>query len=113
MPTRTCNPADWGATWAVGRLGIGPILLEWEAGWDGVSVWPECNGPLHSLHVLNTSTTDTWYAHFKGKRGQPKVIDIPPSTDRTFNQGQLGSRGFQDASDLGDLQILPTSTPPA
>lgn len=117
MPIGTCDPASRGDTFNSGAMEIGPILVEYRYGWDGVSVRPDCVGPLQRLRVTNQSPfgvwpAATWYVHMKGRRGQPKVFELPPGFTDTFNQTQLTNRGFVDNTDLEDLLITDSPTPP-
>ena len=115
MPVGTCDPASRGDTWNSGQLTIdgGAVTVDYRYGWDGVSVRPDCVGPLNRVRVTNTTTDVTYYAHFKGRRGQPKVLEIPPGFVNTYNSGQLSSRGFEDNTDLEGLLITRSATPPA
>jgi hypothetical protein len=45
--------------------------------WDGVSVYPECDGPVVQVHYINTGS-ETWYAHLPLKtRGVTDVAITP------------------------------------
>ena len=117
MPAGTCDPASRGDEWNEGAYSVpladgGVVSVTYQYGWDGVSVRPNCNGPLNSLSVQNTSTTLSGYAHFKGRRGHPRVIEIPPGFSRTFNQRQLSQRGIEDYSDLDNFYLTDSPDPP-
>lgn len=116
MPAGTCDPASRGQTWNEGEMvqGTQPnhCSVRYRYGWDGVSVRPDCVGPLNRVQLQNFSTSLTWYAHFKGRRGQPRRLDMPPGFVATFNSGQLSSRGFTDNTDLETLYITLDPNPP-
>ena len=83
--TRT---SDWGC--------IGPFVEGTGAG----NAW--------ALRAENDSAI-TYYAHFTGKRGNPRTITMPPGFLQTYTVAQLASAGFDDNTDLDDLSI--TTTP--
>jgi hypothetical protein len=125
MPIGTCDPASRGDVFNSGELAYGPVRVQYRYGWDGTSTKETggCAGPLvqgtgvaanrWAIKVDNTSTTETWYAHFKGRRGAPKVIDLPPNFSASFNVNQCSARGFTDSTDVEGLLITQSSIPPA
>jgi hypothetical protein len=87
-------------------------MLKYRYGWDNVSTRATgCNGPLLQADVVN-GNPDTWYAHFKGKRGTWRRITMNPGDSGTVTQAQLTSAGFVDASDLENLYITRDPAPP-
>ena len=122
MPIGTCDPASRGDAFNSAELQFGPVNVKYRFGWDGVSTRETgCVGPLvqgtgagnrWAVAVANTSQTETWYVHFKGRRGQPKVFELPPGFSDTFTVTQLANRGFDDSTDLEDLRITNSATPP-
>lgn len=119
MPVGTCDPASRGQVFNEGALQVGPILVEYRYGWDGESTRETgCVGPLQRIRVTNLSPAEswpaqTWYVHMKGRRGQPKVFELPPSFQDTFNAAQLANRDLLDNTDLEDLQVTDSPLPPA
>lgn len=115
MPVGTCDPASRGELWNFGELVAGDVRITYRYGWDGVSTRDGpagCVGPLNRLRCQNLSATATWYAHFRGRRGQPRVVALTPGFDQTWTGGQLSSRGFDTNSDLENLRITDSPTPP-
>lgn len=117
MPAGTCDPASVGLTEWSGAQQVGPCLIEYTYGWDGVSVRPDCIGPLTEVVVTNQSPIGvwpaaTWYVHLKGRRGSPKVLDIAPGTVDRIPRGQLVSRGIIDNTDLEGMRLTDSPTPP-
>lgn len=121
MPIGTCDPASRGATWNEGEQDFGAPdpatgralgILTYRYGWDGVSTRETgCVGPLNRVTVLN-GNPETWYAHFQGRRGQWRRIDMAPGFSRTYNQSQLRNAGFEDNTDLENLTISTDPSPP-
>lgn len=109
MPEGTCDPASRGDTWNVTETAVdnGAVLITIRWGWDGVSVRPDCDGPIQDIRVVNTSTT-TYYANLPAKRRGDRNIAIPPGTDQTIsNKGTLRSLGLENHSDVVGVQLFP------
>src|SRR5690242_1299511 len=123
MPAGTCDPASRGDAYNSGELQFGPVNVKYRYGWDGVSTRETgCVGPLvqgtaqgdrWAIRVENTSPTDTWYAWFTGRRGQPKSFQIPPGFVGSYTVQQCSQRGFTDSTDVEGLQVTQSSLPPA
>jgi hypothetical protein len=66
MPIGTCDPASRGDAYNSVTLeerapnGSGSVLTDVRYGWDGVSVMPNCDGPVSYLRTRNTSTMTAW-----------------------------------------------------
>lgn len=112
MAIGTCDPASRGDTFNSGELVQGDVSVSYRYGWDGTSVRPECVGPLIRVRVVNNSATVTWYAHFQGRRGQWRRLDMPPGFTNTYGTQALTNAGFVDNTDLEGLYITTDLTPP-
>jgi hypothetical protein len=99
-----CDPAPDPYNIQSMTKGNGTVTIEARYGWDGVSVWPECAGPILRIRVTN-SGTETWYAHLVGRKGTPRTITIAPGVDRTIQGGQLAQVGIETLDDLSDLTL--------
>lgn len=124
MPNVTCDPADrgidpatgqpytyWDAAQSFGANGI----LSYRYGWDGTSQRDSdlgCVGPIIRAQVIN-GNPETWYAHFKGRKGTWLRLTLDPGVNRTYNTNQLRQAGFDDTTDLLDLHISLSPTPAA
>lgn len=72
---------------------------------DGVSVWPNCNGPVTFLRTRNTGTTTAW-ALLPDKKQPPLWVQIDPGTDVTItSHGQLNTLGLANASDVRSVRL--------
>ena len=85
----------------------GEISIEIRYGWDGVSVFPNCAGPILRVRVTNTGV-QTWYAHLEGRKGKPVTIAIPPGTARNYSGTQLAQVGLVTLDDITDLTLTLT-----
>lgn len=94
--------------------GSGHILIEVRYTHDGVSVRPNCDGPITRLRTRNTSGQTAW-ALLPNKRKAPKWVQIDPGTDVTIaNQGALNQIGIETFSDAANVQFVYIDpTPPA
>jgi hypothetical protein len=81
-----------------------PVVGQWT--WDGVSVPPNCNGPITSLHVVNQSPTDTYRALLPNARRGQGFVDMPPGTDQTVTGGQLRTAGLDTIQDLAAVNLV-------
>lgn len=86
------------------------VLVDVQWQWDGVSVRPDCDGPVQSMRVRNTNSTDRW-AFLPNTKVGPRSVQIPAGTDRTLNKGQCNNAGLSTFSDARD--VLVTITQPA
>lgn len=100
----TCDPAP--AAYHVTQIAKanGSIFVEIGWAWDGVSVQPDCTGPLVGARVRNTGT-QTWYARFPRTHGGVRVITIAAGSTQTYTAAQLASVGIDTIGDIVDLQL--------
>lgn len=103
----TCDPAPDAFNVQTLSKGNGTVTIDIRYGWDGVSVWPDCVGPILRVRVTNTGD-QTWYAHLVGKRGQPRTIAIEPGAARNYTGGQLANVGLETLDDISDLTLTLT-----
>jgi hypothetical protein len=121
MPSGTCDPATRGDPYNVQTLsmGNGQVTIDIRYGWDGVSVRPDCDGPLvngtgtgnvWAIRVTNNDSI-SWWVHTIGKRGQPHNIQFTPGSVTTFTKTQASNNGYDSISDFSDLTLttLPTN----
>lgn len=106
MPTGTCDPASRGEAFNQIALeqplpdGSGSILVDGRWGWDGVSVRPNCDGPVASLRTRNTGTSPAW-ALLPNKKRTPAWVQIAPGTDVTITtKGTLSNLGLSNYTDV-------------
>lgn len=116
MPIGTCDPATRGDAFNTMELAGGvnaSVVVTVRFGWDGVSVRPDCDGPVRDLRVRNTGT-DTHWALLPAKRNGDKWVAIPAGTDTTVSSpGQLSNLGLSNYSDVAGVQITDVQPPTA
>lgn len=100
----SCDPAPDPYNVQTLSKGNGQVTIDIRYGWDGVSVFPDCVGPILRVRVTNTGT-QTWYAHLTGKRGRPVTIAIEPGAARNYTGAQLASVGLETLDDISDLTL--------
>jgi hypothetical protein len=110
MGLGTCDPATRGEPYNVTTLefGGGAVTIDVRWDWDGVSVRPDCDGPIRRVRTTNSDSV-SWYVHTVGKRGQPRDIELPAGQVRIWNAAQLSSAGYDTITDLENLTL--TSSP--
>lgn len=108
MPIGTCDPATRGESFNTQELAAGidgSVVATIRYGWDGVSVKPDCDGPVQSLRVRNTGAATHW-ALLPAKKNGSKWVEIPPGTDQTISsQGQLNNLGLRNISDFAGITV--------
>jgi hypothetical protein len=118
VPVQSCNPADRGHTYNSVAMELpiadGRVLAECRADWDGVSQWPDCDGPVFHLRVRNTASVVA-YALEPGKKKGEKWVEIPPGTDTLIGPGQRNQLGLENLADVRGVAISanPEGTPTA
>lgn len=113
MPIGTCDPATRGEAYNEFELVNNGVRIWGRYGWDGVSTKETgCNGPIIRIWAQNNSGENR-YAWFKGRRGQPKFLEMVPGFNDSWGATALFNRGFEAYYDIEGLIITETSdTPP-
>lgn len=84
----------------------GYVLLDIRYTHDGVSVRPNCDGPITRLRTRNTSQQTAW-AVLPNKRKSPQWVQIDPGTDVSItNQGTLNQIGVETFSDAAGVVFV-------
>ena len=80
-----------------------------------------CKGPLvdgtgagnvWAVRWRNLSSND-YFLHTKGRRGQPRRVDFPAGQSGTFTKAQASTVGYDDNHDFAELYLTTSTTPPA
>lgn len=82
------------------------VDIRWQ--WDGVSVRPNCDGPVLQMRVRNNTGGDRW-AQLPRARGGTRAVLIQPGTDRTLTQAQCVAVGLETYVDIQGVAV--TTTP--
>ena len=109
LPYRANNPDTYHSQTL--SKGDGTVTVDIRYGWDGISVWPVCVGPIHRVRVTNTGTL-TWYLRVPRARGTgTQLLTLDPGTTDTYTGAQLTSRGIDTLADIGDMTLSLTPPP--
>jgi len=110
MPIGTCDPASRGDAYNSVTLETplpnfsGSVLIDCRYGWDGVSVRPDCNGPVSYLRTRNTGNVPAW-ALLPNKKKAPLWVKVDPGTDVVITAAgtlkNLGLEAYADVAGLG------------
>lgn len=90
--------------------GNGQITVTISLGWDGVSAYPDCDGPINSVRIQNTGTT-VWYLHLPKARGGSRAVAITAGVDRSFTGAQLAQIGLVTIDDISELRVTQSPDP--
>ena len=82
------------------------VTIRWQ--WDGTSTFPDCDGPVIDIRVVNTSDV-TYYANLPAKKKGLRNFEIPPGTDATYSGNQLKQAGLENYADT--LGVTPHTDP--
>jgi hypothetical protein len=114
MPVGTCASLDnpyLSTQYEKPAPGGGSVLVDYHFHHDGVSVRPNCDGPVIYLRVRNNSTVLA-RALLPNKKQGNKWLDGGPGTDmvldvvaRAGDQTTLNNLGLTKASDVAGVQI--------
>jgi hypothetical protein len=115
VKTGNCDPASRGETQNEFEIDV-PIqgqpgaymAVECHFTWDGVSVWPFCDGPVIYLRTSNTSVVTVWALLPDKKRGDPWVA-IPPGTTTITRKQDLSTLGLSNATDVQRVTLTAIS----
>lgn len=110
MPKGSCNPAPAQFNVVETVKGSGDVIVTVRWSWDGVSVFPNCAGPVFDAHVRNVGAV-TWYAHFARRQGGFRTVAIAPADDRTVTQAQLNAVGLVTVADVQAVRLSRSSDP--
>lgn len=94
MPIQSCDPAAHGVTFFTVEYDVDAVVfvtIQWD--WDGVSTYPDCDGPLRSARLRNDSDV-TYYCNLPAKKKGLRNFEIPPHSDNTYTPQQLRQAGL-------------------
>jgi len=106
MVIGTCDPATRGKTFNVlaTQYAGGLVGITVRYGWDGVSTYPNCDGPIIQVQVFNNDSV-SWWVHTVGRKGQPIALQMVPGFSATYTGAQLATLGFNNKTDLDELTL--------
>jgi hypothetical protein len=74
-------------------------------GWDGTSVYPDCDGPIDHINVSNTGT-GTWRCLLPNKKRGNPWIDIPAGFSDSISGNRLSQLGLTVRTDVLGLELV-------
>jgi hypothetical protein len=87
----------------------GRAMITIRSTWDGVSVWPNCDGPIVDVTFRNTSP-HAWLLSFPVGRAA-KTRSLMSGANRVFTGAQLAPIGLVAATDIADLHMVDVTVP--
>lgn len=101
--TGSCDPSPEPYNVIALSKASGQVTVTVKSTWDGVSVWPNCAGPIVDVRLQNTGA-DTWILNLpNGKK--LKNRPILPGTDTTATGAQLVALGVETLADIEDFTL--------
>jgi hypothetical protein len=107
---RNCNPAPDPYHVIQMAKANGAVFVEVGYGWDGISVYPNCVGPIVGARVTNNDTKP-WYAWFPKARGGFRTVTLPAGEARTYSAAQLAAVGLVTLEDISAVTLRDTPAP--
>lgn len=104
MDEPTCNPSPDTFNTEIIAKGNGLVIITMNYGWDGVSVFPNCAGPIISARIQNMGP-DTWMLRLPNGK-QSKNNPVVPGTDATLTGSQLTALGVTQLADIRDMTLV-------
>lgn len=109
MPKGSCDPGPGLLNETVLSKANGRCTITVRWSWDGVSVWPGCDGPIVDVTFRNTSP-HAWLATFPAGRAT-RTRAVPAGMDRVFSGAILTTIGLVNISDASGLGMIDTTVP--
>lgn len=106
MPKGVCDPSpepynEMGLSVLNGQVSI---VVRWT--WDGVSVYPDCDGPITEVVVTNTTAQDVTFNVPFARKANGRTYTLPASQTVTISSpGQLRQLGYETITDTENLTI--------
>lgn len=75
--------------------------------WDGVSVYPDCDGPIVSVRVQNLTDAAVSALLPNARKQAGRVYTLQPGADITITSpGTLKNLGYETIRDMDDLTVV-------
>jgi len=103
-PVRTCDPGPNAYNVTTLSKDDGRATVTIRSTWDGISTWPNCDGPIVDVALRNTSP-HAWLLSLPFGRAS-KTRAVPSSINRVYTGSQLATIGLVVASDLAELTMI-------
>lgn len=118
MPFFTCDHVSLGypeaerETRIITPDGSGYINIAWAFVWDGISIYPDCDGDVTRFFLSNTSQMTAW-ASLPAKKSGDRWFQIDPGAviGPVTSPGQLQQNGIRRHLDIAPGQRLTFTQP--
>lgn len=100
-PPRTCDPGPGGFNVTQLSKDNGRATVTIRSTWDGVSVWPRCDGPIVDVTLRNTSPRAWLLTLPVGRASKTRLVSS--SINRVYSGAQLATIGLITVSDVAGL----------
>jgi hypothetical protein len=107
IPGDSCDPGSSGFNVTQIVRDNARVAVTIRSTWDGVSAWPNCDGPIVDVTLRNTSPK-AWLLSVPFGRTS-KTRTVASSANRIFSGTQLATIGLVNTSDLADLTLTDMS----
>lgn len=87
-------------------MGDGTVTATITWTWDGVSVFPACDGPIVSVRVVNAGTIAWQVRTPRASKPGGRTYTIQPGQDITLQGSTLNQRGITLLSRVEDLTLI-------
>jgi hypothetical protein len=101
----TCDPGPGLFHVLIISKGNGDVTLAVRWSWDGISVWPNCAGPMENVRITNRGT-GTWTVRLPSGR-LAKRRTITPGFAQYFDGARLAQVGLETIADLSGVSLVP------
>lgn len=102
----TCDPAPSPTNRLHMDVNDGQVVIEVDWAWDGVSTYPNCDGPVRSIQVRNLGSTPFTLQLPSGRKA--KTVTLAPGFNQTYTStGQFKQFGVETYRDLLDVNLTP------
>jgi hypothetical protein len=105
MSTGSCDPGPGNYNVTQLSKDNGRATITIRSTWDGVSTWPDCDGPIVDVTLRNTSPTPWLLSLPVGRAARTRII--ASGANRVFVGAQLTPLGLTSAADV--LGLLMTT----
>jgi hypothetical protein len=104
MTKGSCDPSPELFNEVTLTKGNGTVTVDVRWTWDGVSIYPNCAGPVIQVHYTNTGQ-QTWYAHLPRKTRGVTTVEILPGADQVVSGAALATAGLDTLASIQGLTL--------
>lgn len=106
MTKGSCDPTPATVNHLQFDVADGQVAIDVTWAWDGISIWPDCDGPVQSIQVKNLGTTPYTLQIPNGRKA--KTVTLTPGFNQTYTSaGQFKQFGVETYRDLLDVDLIP------